>query len=434
MRRFGFPLATAMLAVVTIAVARPIVAQPAAADVGDATATADSMAAPDTMAAPDSIPRDVRIVCFEGSVHLQHDSVEEAASVPRRLDSNIIVEVGRGGSIELSVNGAIVHFRGRRRLRYSTIVDAAGDRSNAAVERSLLELDDLRPEVDSMMAAETLQSASRSNGDSTGGDLTGIGRLAADRSDSATVDDGSIIASAAAQLQRQIGALPDTLLILQPRSTTVLRAPLEFRWLRHDGVDTFAIRVVNELGQVVLRTRTRDTSFVWQDAAAHLFPGVHYTWTLADAGDTNRTVSARFHPADDVLGPRAESGESSIRLELGNDNPALAMLIGAHYQRLGFYNEASRFYTVAARQLPQQRRLMLALCATVYRSVGMTEGEILEAKLAALAERSKEANGQIASGTEDGSEEVGNARVDGGNDGASGSAQGAPSDAASQER
>lgn len=291
----------------------------------------------DSVAAPD-----VRILYYTGEVSIVGDTLLPHASIGRELGADDVVRIGRGSSLQVVVDGNVLRYDRAGRVAVASMLRSAPKTVNHEVR-------------DAVRYLATLRSESL---------LKYVGPVELRRKTSTP----------------RLGRLVQ----LEPRSTPVLRAPLVLRWLPRKDASGYLVRIENHYGDEVFRAVTSDTSFVWDDAGANLYPGTSYTWTLATLDDTTSAVSSSFRPLDDLAGTRAVAGESKIRLALGNTNPALAMVLGAHYGRIGVYNESVRNYVVAATRLPEHAEMLLSLADQIYRQTGLDETYIDAARFAAL--------------------------------------------------
>src|SRR5688572_26439168 len=104
--------------------------------------------------------------------------------------------------------------------------------------------------------------------------------------------------------------------------------------------------------------------------------GSEYSWTITRTDDSTRVITSTFHRLDDLRGMRTEGGESRIRMALGSENPALPVLLGAHFALQGCHSEASRQFTTAALRTPEHFDRFLRLAREQYAAMGLTSTEL----------------------------------------------------------
>jgi hypothetical protein len=143
----------------------------------------------------------------------------------------------------------------------------------------------------------------------------------------------------------------DDMVILEPRSTAVLSGPVRLRWLRSPTSGGYIVSVKNYLGDEIFSRQTNDTEIVWSDAK--LPPEEIFTWTLTDTRNPLHNTGAYFHRLDDSTDAAVRVGESAIRKELGDDNPALPLVLGEYYSDNGCHGAAARYFTSGAAKSTQ---------------------------------------------------------------------------------
>jgi hypothetical protein len=301
----------------------------------------------------------IQVLFYNGPVTLKTDAGEQSIRIGQELSAEDQVLVAKGGSIQISINGKVVAFGARRTpQRVGDALAKVGDQSNAGVARSL----------------ETLASAAQmfqiQNDDESIPLLASL--------DGGTVmpvsenSDGVLTLPKTVRMARLRNAQP---VILEPRATSVTRGPLRFSWLGAANVDTYLVRVLDRYNEEVFRYQTSDTTFVWE--GANLFAESDYTWELSSIHDTLTPLKANFRRLNDLAGMAVEGGESQIRLELGNNNPALPVLLAAHFAGRGCYADAARYYLEGARRNPEHAPMLIALAVDQYRSsMGVSDSEL----------------------------------------------------------
>jgi hypothetical protein len=167
-----------------------------------------------------------------------------------------------------------------------------------------------------------------------------------------------IIKDAASELKGE------TLILLQPRSTSVTSGPLRFRWMKATDVNTYVVTVKNYVGKELFRTETSDTTVVWD--APDLRPGVMYSWRLKNKENPLNTYGATFHvlPSNEI--DEVERGVESIREELGEDNPAMPLIIGSFYSDHGCYGQAAEVFSAGAARSDEHAELYHEMACEQY--------------------------------------------------------------------
>lgn len=301
---------------------------------------------------------EITVLFYKGEVALETESGSQSLRIGQELSPNDNIRVGRGGSIQISINGKVVSFASRRTAhRIADILGTVGDQTNPGVARAI----------------ETLASATRlieiDEHDASIPLLASLdgGAVNAIESESSEPRPVKVVNAARLRNMRPV--------ILEPRSTSVTRGPLRFSWLGASNVDTYLVRVRDRYNEEVLRYQTTDTTFVWEGAT--LFAESEYTWELSSVKDTLATVKADFRRLNDLAGMGVEGGESQIRLELGSKNPALPVLLGAHFASRGCYADAARYYLEGARLNPEHSALLLTLALDQYRgNMNVSDGDL----------------------------------------------------------
>lgn len=289
-------------------------------------------------------PAEIRLIYYSGDVTVTDTAGVLPVAFGMLLDSTQNVVVGRGGSAQLAVDGRVVVLERTGRFGRTEIMRrVTGDRNEEL-----------------MAALRALEAHS----DFTSSTVVSPARLQA-----------AVAAAIAPSARSQAASSTGMLVALEPRSTAVTRGPIRFRWLNDGSGATYRIVVRDRFDQEVLRHETADTSFVWESAV--LFAGSEYSWHLARIGDTASAVTSRFHRLDDLRGMRLEGGESRIRLALGSENPALPILLGAHFAVHGCYADAARQFTTAALKTPEHFDRILRLARDQYeRNIGLSATEL----------------------------------------------------------
>jgi hypothetical protein len=243
--------------------------------------------------------RAVYIIYNTGKVSVKSGNATAMGAIGTELHGDDLVTVGKGGSVQLSVDGKLVRYDKAAKIRVADAIKKVSG-ENPAVAK----------------AAAALGVAS-------------MAPLPIPPGDDQPVD----------------------LVIIEPRATAIPAGPIHFRWLRPARAGTFRVSVKNYLGQEVFTTSTPDTTVVWSDAK--LPAEVVYTWTLTDAaGHTTGSLFNRAAPATETA---IATDMESIRKELGATNPALPLMLAALYGNNGCYGEAVNALN-AATGIPKEHR------------------------------------------------------------------------------
>ena len=114
---------------------------------------------------------------------------------------------------------------------------------------------------------------------------------------------------------------------------------------------------------------------LWNDPK---LPGeVIYTWTLSDTRNGMHNTGALFHRLGDSLDGVVRQGTVEIRRELGEDNPALPLVLGEFYADNGCYGEAANYFTMGATASKQHFNEMMARACDQYQyQMYMPEEEV----------------------------------------------------------
>lgn len=302
----------------------------------------------------------IQVLFYNGQVTLKNDGAEQSIRIGQELSIEDQILVGKGSSIQISINGKVATLGARRTpQRVGDALEKIGEQSNPGVARAI----------------ENLASATR---------LLQIHHQEESIPLLASLDGGAG-APIDEEAEEGILTLPKTVrmarlrnsqaVILEPRATAVTRGPLRFSWLAAANVDTYLVRVRDRYNEEIFRYQTADTTFVWEGAT--LFAESEYTWELSSVDDTLTPVKASFRRLNDLAGMGVEGGESQIRLELGNNNPALPVILAAHFASRGCHADAARYYLDGARRNPEHAQMLIALAVDQYRSnMGVPESEI----------------------------------------------------------
>lgn len=299
---------------------------------------------------------EIQVLFYKGDVALETESGRQSIRIGQALSPNDNIRVGRGGSIQISINGKVVSFNSRRTAhRIADILGTAGEQNNPGVARAI----------------EALAAATRMiEIDDADASIPLLASL--DGGGASSIEVSSQPQPKVIQTARLRNMNP---VILEPRATSVTRGPLRFSWLGASNVDTYLVRVRDRYNDEIFRFETADTTFLWEGAV--LFAASEYTWELSSITDTLVTVKASFSRLSDLAGMSVEGGESQIRLELGSKNPALPVILAAHFSSKGCYADAARYYIEGARLNPEHSALLITLALDQYRSnIRVTAAEL----------------------------------------------------------
>jgi len=285
-------------------------------------------------------PPDVRILFFTGNVTVRGGKAAQPAAIGLALSARDLITIPKGGSLQLSVNGTILPYTQGAKVRVSDAIKRAGTAGNPLIADVLRTIDSAgeagqSPEP-APAATEGVTANKRRKG-STRGEVAATSRR---RKEPAPPPVPAEPAPAPA------GDMGTDLIILEPRSTAVPSGPVRFRWLRSPSAGRYVVSVKNYLGEEVFSRETTDTAVLWEDAK--LPEEVIYTWTLTDKGNTAHNTGAIFHRLNDSSDAALRDGFGVIRRELGPDNPAVPVLLGALCAGAGCYGEAANYFTIGA--------------------------------------------------------------------------------------
>ena len=303
----------------------------------------------------DASAKTVRVVFFSGAVTIKSGSKSAKPRLGQQLKTSDRVVVGRGGSVQLSVNGKVLRYTKKATIKVADVVKRAGSGQNSVVAgsvRTLAGASGAGRSSRSSVAGATRADGGKDVGyfDSVRSDAinTGTLRINGEVSEATGIDDVVGELTKLGETTRS-----ETLVILQPRSTAVTLEELTFRWARPESARRFLLTVLDHRGDEVYRAETDDTLHVWSDGAS-LDPGAIYTWRLADADNPNNRWGALFHTLSSDENTRVLEGRELIAVELGDDaNPAYPLLLGSFYSDRGLYGQAAEQFTAGAVSQPE---------------------------------------------------------------------------------
>jgi hypothetical protein len=335
-----------LFALVAILLFSPFASARLRGPVAPSTPPSASRSASATAAKAKTAPaNEVRLVYYSGDVAVRDSAAQLPLALGMLIDSTHVVTVPRGASLQLAVDGRIVVIERAATLRRADIVRRASGETN-----------------------EELMAALRSlgaQGEHTASTMVSPARVQAALA--TAISPSTVYAS----MRPTTGSL----IPLEPRQTAVTRGPVRFRWLRQEDSATYRVIVRDRYRDEVFRAETSDTTVIWESAV--LFVGTEYEWTLARVDDSLEVVASLFERLDDLKGMRLEGGESRIRLALGSENPALPLVLGAHFALHGCYADAVRWYTTAALRNPEHFDRFMRLARELYATnIGLSTSEL----------------------------------------------------------
>lgn len=308
----------------------------------------------------------VRVLFYTGQVLIKGKQV----SLGQQLQKNDVVTIGRGGTLQLSINGKVLKYAKPATVKVSDAIKQAGGGENTAVANTVRTLAAAsgadRGSRSSQAGATRLGSDGSDDGAQSLAEAraraTAEGRTMAD--DALTLETGieNPIAKAEALIRDMYGE--DDIVILEPRATATRSGPIRFRWLRSPSSGGYTITVKDYMGEKVFETETKDTTFLWTSPT--LTPGVYYSWRLTDQRNSLHNTAASFYQLDAGTDQQVTAGIDAIRRELGGDNPAIPLVMGAYLLDNGCYGEATRSYVEGAERSPQHFAEFMARAFDVY--------------------------------------------------------------------
>jgi len=316
--------------------------------------------------------RAVRVLFFTGQVTLRGKPV----AIGQQLASNDVIVVGSNATLQLSVNGKVLKYSRPINLKVSEAVRQAGSGENNAVATTVRTLAAVSG---ASSGGRTSQAgATRIAGDRSGTSATG--RAALDQARQLANDELSRrlgIPNALFRAEEEIRKMygEDDMLILEPRASGLTIGPIRFRWLRSPTAGGYVVTVRDHVGDKVFEATTNDTTLVWDEPV--LTPGVIYSWRLSDQRNSLHDVRASFWQLDRDADGAVKLGLRAITTELGEDNPALPLVLGAYLGDNGCYSEAARYFVTGAEKTPERYKDFIERALDVYAlDMGMTPREM----------------------------------------------------------
>ena len=299
----------------------------------------------------------VRVAFFSGSVTVKSGTKSTKARLGQQVKKNDKVVVGRGATLQLSVNGKVLRYTKPATLKVSDVIKRAGSGENSVVANSVRTLAGAsgagRSSRTSMAGATRVEGEGAETGyfDSIRTDAvnTSTMRINGELSEATGIDDAlGLLTRAVDEMKRE------SIVILQPRSTGVTHDPLLFRWVGSADITTYVVTVMDHLGNEIYRAETKDTAHLWNEAAATLSREAIYTWRVADKDRPGNRWGATFHLISDENNKKMVEGKAALLEELGGtENPAHVMLLGSFYSDNDLYGQAAELFTTGAITQPE---------------------------------------------------------------------------------
>ena len=291
-------------------------------------------------------PQTVRVLYYSGNVTVKSGGKSSKAKLGQQLKKNDRITIGSSSSIQLSINGKVLKYTKAMTLKVSSAIKRAGKGENSVVANSARTL--AGASGAGRGSRTSVAGATRASGeddkplyfDSLKTDAlnTGTMRLNSEIESATGLDDAiGMISKAAREMKGE------ALILLQPRSTAVSSDPIRFRWMKTPDVTTYVISVKNYLGEEIYSAETTDTTHVWETPS--IIPEEIYSWRLTNKENALNTFGASFYRLSDEKLTSLEKGIAGIKSELGEDNPALPMVLGTFYADNDCYGEAAEMFT-----------------------------------------------------------------------------------------
>jgi hypothetical protein len=317
----------------------------------------------------------VRILFFTGNVSVKSGGTTNKARIGQMLEAKDEVTLTGNATLQLSVDGKVVKYTKPAKVKVADAIKRAGSGENLVVANTVRTL----AGASGADRNDRTSVAGATRADDSSQILTQVRDKAVDEAGRTVEDEitrrtgienpGQVLTDARNTLAGQ------PLLVLEPRSTAVPGGPITFRWLRNPDVTSLKVTVKDYMGEEVFSQTTTDTFVVWQNPT--LLPEAIYSWSLDDPGNVLRTASASFHQLSADATGELQRGEADIKKELGKDNPALPLILGAYYSDHGCYGAAARAYTSGAMQTREHRDEFMERAVEEYRyNMFMTPEEV----------------------------------------------------------
>lgn len=319
----------------------------------------------------------VRILFYTGTVTVKAGKSSGQATLGQQLGAKDEITIGRGGTLQLSVNGKVIKYNQAGKVKVSDAIKRAGSGENAAVANTVRTLAAAsgadREKRTSQAGATRINDSSKIVAEQKKRIQDDITTAANEElRDRTGIDDPLGKAGEASRLI--LGE--NDMIILEPRSSAISSGPVRFRWLRSPTAGGYVVSVKNYLGEEVFHRESSDTSLLWESPS--LAPDVVYTWSLMDARNNLHRTGTTFHRLADSADAAVRAGAEDIRRELGADNPAIPLVLGAYYADAGCHGEAARLFTEAAATSTQHYNEFMNRACEQYRyGMFMPEEEII---------------------------------------------------------
>ncbi len=304
---------------------------------------------------PELSAQTVRIAFFSGSVSVKSGTKSVKARLGQQVKSDQKIVVGKGATLQLSVNGKVLRYAKPETLSVADVVKRAGSGENSVVANSVRTLAGAsgagRSSRSSMAGATRAEGETETSYfDSVQTDAvnTGTMRINGELSDATGLDDAlGVLTKAADRVKRE------SIVILQPRSTGITHDPILFRWIGSADITTYVVTIQDDKGDEVYRAETTDTAHIW-DGAAGLAKEAIYTWRVADKDHPGNRWGATFHLLSETENRSVVEGRTALMTELGGEeNPAYLLLLGSYYSDNDLYGQAAELFTTGALTQPE---------------------------------------------------------------------------------
>jgi|GEM_PF-2034584 len=303
----------------------------------------------------------VRVLFFTGSVTSGGSSVR----IGQQLSPSAEVSVGSGATLQLSINGKVMRYDRPGRVKVADAVRRAGRGENSAVANTVRTL---AAASGADRAGRTSQAgATRLDGDSSqAGRWVSVGVEAGRNAMNDELKSRTGLENPLSYVDAAVKEIygEDDMVVLEPRASAVPAGPVLFRWLRSPTANGYVVIVRNHVGDEIYRTETRDTTVTWSTAT--LEPGVYYSWELEDKGNALHNARAMFSRLTEADDHKLTADVAAVKQELGENNPALPLVMGGVYAEHRCYGQATRSFQQGATATPEHARELNGRALDVY--------------------------------------------------------------------
>ena len=309
----------------------------------------------------------VRVLFYSGNVTIK-------SAKGQQLQNDDVVAIGSGSTLQLSINGKVLKYDTKMDLKVADAIKRAQQGENSVVAntvRTIAGASGAGRDGRTSVAGATRVNDSSEVIEKTEADALGStsDKLNEKLANETGIENPLGMIGEAAKL-----ITGETVVIVEPRSTAVPEGPISFRWRKTPDAKKYNVSVTDYMGDVIFRAESTDTLVVWNDP--ELYPEAVYNWTITKADNSFGASSASFHqlPMDNNEALLEELG--AVQTELGEDNPALPMIMGGVYSGHGCYGHAARHYMEGARQTPEHYETLMGMAFEEYReNMYVTEEE-----------------------------------------------------------